>query len=236
MTESPNISKWNLHKRIYNPTVGDCSVLSYVVWLPISLFADNVHAFQRDFSEEVEHHRQESTNGPRSLMNWNSIIKHVPESKRLLLGSWAADLNELRKEQNLRERQPIRMPELEVFWPANIIPYFQTVADVCGRIKCSSQSVGANFVFVNGWVRHEIDGVVGPRYTPGPLFGEAKHWIDYQLGATVTVMVPRAIELVGEEALVYAQHWNWTTRDIFWQKGCFNADKYQPLNALPKMV
>ena len=74
------------------------------------------------------------------------------------------------------------------------------------------------------------------RYTPGPLIGEVRHWCDYAIGATLTVTIPRAIDLVGEEPLVKAPYWNFTTKDIYWQKGTFNADKYQQIYLLPKVA
>ena len=206
------------------------------VKMPLSLFAKNPVKFQNDFIEETERYRKAGIFGPRFLVNWESIQRHIRESKLKILGSWSADIDRLCVEQGIDDRRCVKLPEICVQWPEGVIPQFWMTMDISKRINCTSKEPGLRYALKEGWARHEIEDKVVTRYTPGPLIGEVRHWRDYAIGATLTVTIPRAIDLVGEEALVKAAHWNFTTRDIYWQRGTFNADKYQQIYPLPKVA
>ena len=212
-----------------------CSRLRSVK-LPLSLFAKNCVRFQADFVEETQRYRLLKVNGPRFLVNWNSVERHIPQATLSILGSWARDIEELCLSQGVKDRRTVRMPEIEVDWPEGVLPQFWNLSDVSHRINCTSKDSGVRYALNDGWCRHEMERNVVTRYTPGPLIGEVKNWKDYAIGATITVTVPRAIELIGETSLVKATHWNFTTKDIYWQKGTFIADKYQQLYPLPKVA
>ena len=205
------------------------------VKMPLSLFAKNPVKFQNDFIEETERYRKAGIFGPRFLVNWESVQRHIPESKLKILGTWAADIEQLCVEQGIDDRRCVKLPEICVQWPKGVIPQFWMSMDISKRINCTSKEPGLRYALKDGWARHEIEDKVVTRYTPGPLIGEVRHWRDYAIGATLTVTIRRAIELVGEEALVQASHWNFTTKDIYWQRGTFNADKYQQIYPLPKV-
>ena len=205
------------------------------VKMPLSLFTKNPVKFQSDFIEETERYRKAGIFGPRFLVNWESVQRHIPESKLEILGSWGTDIEQLCVEQGIDDRRCVKLPEICVQWPKGVIPQFWMAMDISKRINCTSKEPGLRYALKDGWARHEIEDKVVTRYTPGPLIGEVRHWRDYAIGATLTVTIRRAIELVGEEALVQASHWNFTTKDIYWQRGTFNADKYQQIYPLPKV-
>ena len=80
------------------------------------------------------------------------------------------------------------------------------MSEVAYRINCTSTDSGVRYALNDGWCRHETGNNVVTRYTTGPLIGEVKNWKGYTIGATLTVTVPRAIELIGEEVLVLLTH------------------------------
>ena len=213
------------------------------VKIPLSLFVKDPEAFRRDFMRDKQlalesRHRKNTMRNPtrpaqsiasrtRTKVNWPSVIEHIPEDKRLLLGSWFEENERLHQEQYRSPRQNIELPSLQVFLPPAILPKYYRYKDISYDLLCSNRSSGERFVIRDGWVRHEIQNSRRVAFTPGPMLGTQSNWDDYRIGATETVTVPVALKLVQAQDITHAKHWLLCKQDIFWQEGNFNADAYR---------
>lgn len=204
------------------------------VKLPLSLFTDHVQNFQHEFKEEVSSLLKTNKKGPAKIVDWKSVRRNIHIDLLHQLDTWHDDVEILRTEQRLDPRQAVKLPSIQVQRPNNILPLLWTYKDVTRRINCKSISAGQRFVINDGWAKFELDGVAYARFTPGPLLGEPKNWIDYSMGATIVVTVPRALSLIGEDSIMNAKYWNWSDGDIFWNGSNFSANKYQQKYPLPK--
>ena len=211
------------------------------VQIPISLFVASPSEFQKDFVQDKEAylgekqkiqnrtkgHGSEVTTRIRNITDWPSVVKHVPQEIRKILGSWNEDVEKLRQENQLSERQRLPLTKLRVHLPEGVLPKFYTLTDIAERGNCTNRSSGERFVLREGWVRHELQGANKVAFTAGPMLGVDANWEDYRIGATVTVTVERALTLVRKEHLTHAKRWLLCNEDIYWQKGTFTADAYQ---------
>ena len=213
------------------------------VKLPLSLFVKDPEAFRRDFVRDKtlfleQRHKQNTLRNPtrpaesiasrvRPKTQWPSVIEHIPEDKRVLLGSWGDEIARLHQEQYQSPRQNIVLPTIKVCLPDLLLPKYYSYREIAMNLLCSNRSSGERFVIRDGWVRHELQDSSKVAFTPGPMLGTERNWDDYRIGATETVTVPVALKLVDEQELVHAKHWLLCEKDIYWQEGHFKADHYR---------